>query len=130
MDWRVSALTEPSSRDIGKLKAIGYTVYRNHAGSYNWYPVGSQEGLAAPPTEGEAWKFSKAHAQSPEGMKATMADKVRWLNVEFGKTGHIGAVVIAGPYGDGHFAASHQLSGQHEADSPEAAVDALFWKVP
>lgn len=108
-------------RDIEKLKAIGYHVSSDFNGvSTHWFADRGYHGMPATicDSEAEAWSACKTHAQSPEGLKATMADKVRWL-VDIG--------VRALP--NGHFEARSYLV-KVEGASPEAAVDALFWKVP
>lgn len=110
-------------RDIEKLQAIGYTVPFDGV-AYDCFLQG-EDILEHRDWEFEhmAWGACKAHAQSPDGMKATMAEKVRF----------IGRVVIRAPVkGVNNWDAWQDEPDDIEAegDSPEAAVDALFWKVP
>lgn len=133
-------------RDIEKLKAIGYTVRKvldlgwdgftpaaNRAIQEETWEDGGDIGDGDDffASEEAAWQGCLAHAQSPEGLKATMADKVRWLlaNGETTFTGS-GRFEMSGPHDDGFHATCRQAIGIFRADSPEAAVDALFWKVP
>lgn len=127
-----------SDRDIEKLKAIGYQVKelditaldpidgkRGIVGStlgvsFNGETVFQPDQWCKSLTEHGAWK--KAYLHSAKTVKATMADKVRWLkNVDLWMEV------------DGRFAISHGPSNRGAfsiKDSPEAAVDALFWAVP
>lgn len=104
-------------RDIEKLKALGYSFNSNAAGCYvllNGSVVDHQGG-------DEPWTVAQDHSQF-EGLKATMADKVRWLDTSVdiypdeNRTTWVAQITSSYTYGSGQ--------------SPEAAVDALFWKVP
>jgi predicted NUDIX family NTP pyrophosphohydrolase len=64
-------------REVEKLRAIGYRVERN--GVLNLLVVSGPGALFLEKTEEGGWETCKAHAQSPEGRKATMAAKVDWL---------------------------------------------------
>lgn len=136
-----------SARTIEKLKAIGYTVIGRGGNwviyNHNGLTTNGGADLKSTGSEESAYRVSREHAQSPSGMKATMADKVRWL-----QTAEIPGLRIR------HLDAPYPVAGQpgrwaihahttvvsadlvHTGDeygegaSPEAAVDALFWKVP
>lgn len=74
-------------------------------------------------TEEEAWERCKSYTRSEEGMKATMADKVRWLR-DNGHTivfGNERVHVTSDSYGLIEFA---------DQRSPEVVADDMFWKVP
>lgn len=117
-----------TKREIEKLEAIGYEVitikhlFRKafFAANLNndWFCVGGGRTIVTYrefKTENAAWDYCSAHAQSPEGMKATMADKVRWLIEHCHDAALVELFRDTSPLG---------------MPKPEAAVDALFWKVP
>lgn len=109
-------------RDIEKLRAIGHEVRASNLKTPGAAFRGKVPGKGAfyRNSETEAWDGCKAYAQSPEGMKATMADKVRWLGpIEFGWWK---------PLTEKRWVARNAMRSAI-GDSPEAAVDALFWKV-
>lgn len=110
-------------RDIEKLKAIGYDLTSLLRAEYRRILVNGDD---AP--HGEGWDAAKAHSRSPEGLKATMADKVRWL----AENEEHGAGVLISAWSDTKFSAEfdHGDSEFEQGGSPEAAVDALFWRVP
>lgn len=105
-------------RDIEKLRAIGYTWTPTevslHGRRVGDYIMGGKDPASA----------AKAHGQSPEGMKATMADKVRWLCEQRPRLLYFNANI------NGFKASETHESREETAASPEAAVDVLFWKVP
>lgn len=111
-----------SVHDIEKLKALDFSAKEDEDG---WYPWLDEESMDEGPfeTEAEAWAHCKSYAQSEFGMLVLMADKVRWL----------GTVCIY-PLTDGWVATIDcRRDGEVEeskADSPQAAVDALFWGAP
>lgn len=115
-----------SERDIEKMRDIGYHVDEEHLGDGDKVAIADRGYHGMPATimangdddVADAWASCKAHAQSPEGMKATMADKVRWLHERWNY-----AIESSRHHGRFRF-------GDGEGDSPESAVDALFWKVP
>jgi len=122
-------MTDLSPRMIEKLEAIGYqistpptTEVHFHGRRIGDYIMGARH----TPDLGRqrAWKGALIHAESLEGMKITMADKVRWLSTTF--PGFMVTVRTV----DGKFNArvvEFRIAG---ADSPEAAVHALWESVP
>lgn len=116
-------------RDIEKLEAIGYEVKdpRNGIWSVHGHCFDNLEDYHLASSQEEGWRDCKDDAQSPEGMKATMADKVRWLTqtrdhyfvIEWMATDMWLASVGVG-----------ERLILDTGDSPETAVDTLFWKVP
>lgn len=142
-------------RDIEKLAALGYEVLpaRGRASDCSWVacepvwlaklsknPSGHIAWIHGRTNQNAGWAACKEHAQSEDGMRATMADKVRWLLTrEFNDPvrGHkeptIGSIAFSGAI-EGSFGCSVGSYYVHfSADSfvaPHAAVDALFWKVP
>lgn len=129
-------------RDIEKLEALGYEVVssRGRASDCSWVacepvwlgklaknPSGHIAWIHGRTNQAEGWDACKAHAQSPDGLKATMADKVRWLIEPTRFPSALHQLCLNGR----HFAFFGALGDEADGyDSPEAAVDALFWKVP
>lgn len=111
-----------SSRDIEKLKAIGYVERDDGWLQNNGLPGETREWS---PGIKDRWGQAKAHAQSPEGMKATMADKVRWL-LQHGRLDLTDVSISLYPWGT----LRKHISIGADPKMPEAAVDALFWRVP
>lgn len=116
-------------RDIEKLKAIGIReAWQEHTHYFIGFPgpkkAWTTEWAAHQSTHSkdDAVAEAKAYVQSPEGMRATMADKVRFL----------GTLIVQAPAnGLPWYAARFEpLVPMGTGESPEAAVDALFWKVP
>lgn len=118
-----------TSREIEKLKAIGYKVSRvSQRGIYSvsGYNVLS-DGFFK--TEIEAWDHCKVHSQSVEGSKATMAAKLQWLTLAGG--GYRSVEIWWEEQADftGWFAwVTSELVGS--GPSPEIAVDVLYCLVP
>ncbi len=123
-------------RDIEKLKFLGYDAGFGDDYDENGNPyveVGLNHLLvdkvsSSDPSDGIAfgWEKAKAHAQSPEGMKATMADKIAFLSA-------IDVVRIYFTSDHQYFAALGEGDGgpeSHDCADPQTAVDALIWKVP
>lgn len=102
-------------RDIEKLKAIGYHFDGRYVTWPGCAPVRS-------PGKLDVWKACKTHAQSSEGLKATMADKVQFLSRQE-------VLVIQGTDGLWTTHRFGRAAEQTFGPSPEAAVDTLFWKV-
>lgn len=125
-----------SERDTEKLKAIGYVikVYKG-AKTIDGRPIAEIDCIPLMPPmvfSGDnvverAWAVCETHAKSA-GLKATMADKVRWLINNSASW----VEICTGDEDRTFYEAS--LPDIYEKDaqggSPEAAVDALFWKVP
>lgn len=96
-----------TTRDIEKLKGLGYRV--GHREGSGWWASARVIISAQHEKEADAWAACKAHAQSPEGMKVTMADKIDWL--------------LANGY---DFLLIHNGKPVKSA----AFTDEAFWKVP
>lgn len=111
-----------SSRDMEKLKAIGYTANRTGTGKFvvsrQWGEPGGEYLGGRFDTEEIAFRAAQIHSQT-DGLKATMADKVRLLSSVQVYT----LVIASGKW----FATRNDTEG--EGDTPEVAVDTLFWKV-
>lgn len=116
-------------RDIEKLKAIGFTVIHEphtHPSNQNYYQLKPAQGqpdglhLVWVPTEELGWEAHKRYVTSPDGMKATMADKIRFIG---------DMEICQGLSGWTAFKGRGPDTESGEGDSTEAAVDALFWKV-
>lgn len=109
-------------REIEKLKVLGFVEIGNlvHYSGRDRY-FGKSD---APDAKG-AWAAADEWVRSEHGLKATMADKVLWFCLPHLSDGHGIEVVPL----HGKFIATSGWT-RAEADSPEAAVDALFWKVP
>lgn len=134
-----------TSRDIEKLEAIGYHVDDEPLGDGDRVAIADRGYQGMPATifangednVAEAWAACKAHSQSPEGMVATMADKVRFIEGIKDRAGFPSGVFVY-PYQNGHRAehvpSPHStMSGSGymgEGESPEVAVHALWEKVP
>lgn len=131
-----------SEREIEKLKAIGL-VQRLEDVVGPSDPQERVRWLARPRPirqhDPGTWDGLKEWAQSPEGLKATMAAKVRWLcahkELGYGLTVGGGRAIAArfvATYNnsDGYSPDYYKQVATAPCDSPEAAVDALFWKVP
>lgn len=130
-------------RDIEKLTAINYEVglANSNPRYYHRFPLsmdwsGRHNAMTGMTwwvkTESEAWEKCKAHAQSPEGMKATMADKVQALPRLLGDIGELRLMHHGGgvPW---PWEATWTTNGQTvQAFGPttEAAVNVLFWEIP
>lgn len=105
------------TRDIEKLAAIGYNISHKDFGGGLAFVNVSGPGIPAFSVQGgpdklaEAVARCKAHAQSPEGLKATTADKLRFL----GSTPAVWMMVLTEIFDKGA--------------PPEVAVDTVFWKV-
>lgn len=84
-------------------------------GSISWFPDSHND-------EAAAWAQAMAMVRSPEGLKATMADKVRWLNDQ--RVRVMFQLSIYAPHEGPYW------TNSETARAPEVAVDALFWKVP
>jgi hypothetical protein len=110
-------------RNIEKLKAIGYGPFDEVE---NLRKTGSHR------SEADFWFCAKAHAQSPDGMKATRSDKERLI---CGDSGHITIDhrQIPGVPDRGWFV--HLVSNTADGgkcangESPEQAIDRLFWSM-
>jgi hypothetical protein len=113
-------------RLIEKLKALGFTVNYNNIGLGRTFFITEPYVAGARgnyyDTEAGAWLEISKWVASPEGMKATMADKVRWL-LGNGRRCDIGE--RTDPDGSQRFFANRE-----RGDSPEAAVHELWLKVP
>lgn len=124
-------------REIEKLQAIGYN-FTQYKWGHIWLPprgarplVDKEFNFGIVDAESGSLDMAKAHAQSAEGLKATMADKVRYINEK-----HLRGVLVEPVWedGDSDFYATltrQDGRGKHTegGQSPEAAVDALFWAV-
>jgi hypothetical protein len=112
-------------RQIEKLKAIGYDVQPIATGG-NKSTGPSYAPWHSGMSEAEAWQCAMAHASSPEGMVATMAAKVKWLCGKLYPLS-IGCWKVNKRF---VFAATVGVETGPQADSPEAAVHALWEAVP
>lgn len=120
-----------SPRDIEKLKAIGYDMWvrQEERIVYGYYKKDLVEVNPDPPIGPELWDWAKADAQSPEGMKITMADKVRL----FAEIDDVDPEVHLAPSSLGWTAritCDGEVMFVADGETPEAAMDALFWSVP
>lgn len=121
-------MTDLTPRQIEKLEAIGYeitlpaTEIHFRGRRVGDYVMGAAH--LADLGRQRAWKGAMNHASSDEGMKITMADKVRWLSTTFA-----GFMVTVRSVG-GKFHARVAEIRIGDADSPEAAVHALWVNAP
>lgn len=106
-----------TARDIEKLKALGLRIQGAPQGP-------RQAEMTQAEMELQQWADIKECVQS-SWLKATMADKVRWLNDQTSR-----AVIIEKVRSRYQADAMLNPCVSADGDSPEAAVDALFWKVP
>lgn len=121
-----------SPRDVEKLRAIGFDVKQSPENPGHWiYTVESF------PSGGKTWCNPKQETASEilawekcrelaDDLRATMADKVRWLARQ-----RLEGITIW--YITNHpekWGAAHSKELMAQGPSPETALDELFWSVP
>lgn len=115
-----------TARDIEKLKAIGYEVRLQDG--YGLLLCGIPVHHFRADREENAWLYAKQHAQSPDGMKTTMASKLDML-IAYGYSlrfyGHRAEAV---PFFPGKTTLPSVSAGIE--GTSEALVDRITWKVP